>query len=48
VRSEEGSKELTSRSLEPAGDGPDAFAQAIRRDADLFKGLAVRLKIKPE
>jgi len=48
LQSDEGKKELISRSLEPAGDGPAAFAEAIRRDADLFKDLAVRLKIKAE
>ena len=48
LQSEEGRKELISRSLEPAGDGPAAFAEAIRRDADLFKDLAARLKIKAE
>src|SRR5215813_6261388 len=31
--SEEGKKELILRSLQPAGDGPAAFAEAIRRDA---------------
>jgi tripartite-type tricarboxylate transporter receptor subunit TctC len=48
VHSEEGRKELISRSLEPAGDAPDAFTRAILRDADLFKDLARQLKIKPE
>jgi tripartite-type tricarboxylate transporter receptor subunit TctC len=48
VHSEEGKKELISHSLEPAGDGPDAFARAMRRDADLFKDLARQLKIKTE
>src|SRR5262249_49882684 len=48
VHSEEGKKELISHSLEPAGDGPDAFAQTIRRDADVFKDMARELKIRPE
>src|SRR5262245_42683315 len=48
IHSEEGQKELISRSLEPAGDGPDAFERAMRRDAELFKDLARQLKIKPE
>jgi tripartite-type tricarboxylate transporter receptor subunit TctC len=48
LQSEEGKKELISRSLQAAGDDPAAFAEAIRRDADLFKELAVRLKIKAE
>jgi tripartite-type tricarboxylate transporter receptor subunit TctC len=48
LQSDEGKKELISRSLQAAGDDPAAFAEAIRRDAALFKDLAVRLKIKAE
>lgn len=48
IHSEEGKKELISHSLEPAGDGPDAFARAMRTDVTQFREIAARLKIAPQ
>ncbi len=48
VQSADGKKEFASRSLEPVGDSPEAFAATMRQDIDRFRALARTLNVQPQ
>ena len=48
ARSEEGTKELRMRGLEPSGSTPEEFAAVIQKDIDRLVALTKQLNIEPQ